>query len=77
VQLQATDFLAYELYKQMDNRIVGGVARRPIRRSAFDLFRLGIDKAHYWDATRLRKWVKNAAPFVAQVEERERRLLAV
>jgi len=76
VQLQAADFLAYEVYKHMDNRIVGG-AKRPIRRSAFDLFRLPIDKAHYWDAGRLRKWLKNAAPFVAQVEERERRLLTI
>jgi hypothetical protein len=77
VQLQAADFLAYELYKQMDNRIVGGIAKQPIRRSAFDMFRLETDKAHYWDAARLRKWLKNAAPFVAQVKERERRLLAV
>ena len=76
LQLQAADFLAYEVYKHMDNRVVGD-ATRPIRRSTFDLFRVGIDKAYYWDAARLKKWVKNAAPFLAQSEERERRLLAV
>jgi Protein of unknown function (DUF3800) len=76
LQLQAADILAYEIYKHMDNRIVARSAKRPIRRSAFDLFRLQTDKAHYWDAARFRKWLERTAPLVAQVEERERRLLA-
>lgn len=70
LELQPADFYAYESYKHMDNRIVG-LPRFPSRQSAKDLVRR-IDVAHYWDGTRLKKWLKNASPVVAIFEERER-----
>src|SRR6266849_3215573 len=46
VELQAADFLAYEVYKHMANRIVPDEPIHAIRESAKHLFRPGIDKAH-------------------------------
>ena len=75
-QLQAADWFAYELYKQMDNRIVNG-PKRPIRKSALDLFRPGIDKAHYWDKQRLQKWGEKAPRLIRMLEDREKALLSI
>lgn len=75
-QLQSADWFAYELYKQMDNRIVKG-PRRAIRKSAWDLFRPEIDNAHYWDKTRLQKWVEKSGPVIKMFEEREKALLSI
>jgi hypothetical protein len=46
VQLQAADLLAYESFKHMDNRIVGGV-KRDMRKSLYDLLRQSGGTPHY------------------------------
>lgn len=76
LELQAADFLAYEVHKHVVNRIVASPARRPIRRSALDLIRRG-DQVHYWDAARFRRWVESAARFISILEDRERNLRAL
>ncbi len=73
VELQSADFFAYEVRKHVVNRIVDASPRRPIRKSALDLFRPS-DQAHYWDKARFRRWVEKSVPFISILEERERTL---
>ena len=77
VQLQSADWFAYEIYKHMDNRVVDG-ARRPIRKSALDLFRPNVDVLHYWDSERLNKWVADMTVegLIKVLEEREQALIS-
>jgi hypothetical protein len=72
IQLQAADWFAYEVYKHMDNRVVAGI-RRDIRKSAWDLFRPGIDQIQYWDRARINDWVLKATAdgAIRIFEERE------
>jgi hypothetical protein len=77
IQLQSADWFAYEVYKHMDNRIVAGV-RKPVRKSASDLFRPGIDVAQYWDVARINRWVATMIEggFIKHLEDREQVLIA-
>lgn len=54
--LQAADFLAYETYKQMANRIVDGV-KRNVRKSLWDLLRVSHESNYYFDKDNLAKLV--------------------
>ena len=74
--LQCADWFAYELYKHMDNRVVAG-PRKPIRKSALDLFRLGTDSAHYWDKQRLENWLGKAPRLIKMLDDRERALRSI
>lgn len=47
IQLQAADFIAFEAYKQIDNRVVGG-EKRPYRKSAHNLIRPKQDHMRFW-----------------------------
>jgi hypothetical protein len=58
--LQAADMVAYEVFKQIENRIIDHGARA-IRRSVLDLVRLNDEPyLKYWDKTRLLDWVRRA-----------------
>lgn len=46
VQLQAADFIAYETWKQMENRILEG-EKRPMRKSLFNLLRASKGTPHF------------------------------
>jgi len=61
----------------MDNRVVDG-ARRPIRKSALDLFRPNVDVLHYWDSERLNKWVADMTVegLIKVLEEHEQALIS-
>jgi hypothetical protein len=82
-QLQAADFIAYEAYKHMDNRIVGvpgfpakGFPKAKVRDSALDLFRPN-DLIEYFDRQRLRTWINENAKVVRSFEEWEKGLRAM
>lgn len=57
VQLQAADVIAYETFKQMDNRIVEG-AKRKVRKSLEDLLK-STHMSNYWDKENLMKIVSH------------------
>jgi hypothetical protein len=58
--LQAADTVAYEIFKQIENRIIDQ-GTRDVRLSILDLVRPQ-DEAYlkYWDKARLMRWVKRA-----------------
>jgi len=68
--LQAADLFSYEAYKHVSNRIVRGPVR-PIRISARDLFRPGIDLYQYSDAGTFLRELADRPTILAHLEARE------